>query len=1055
MNQLLPIIFVLAATLSARGQSITAAPIVPDNLGLGLKQLVELHQQDARQAIDSIHSSTWLTSDESGRVVVNIYLNGDVPFGAINARLADLGLSVLASDPHWRGGVISAALPLGQGVAVAQLSGVQSVVLAHRPIRHVGAVTAQSSVVEHAEEVNTPGVVTAAGILGRGISVGIVSDSFDGAAGVPRASVGVAAGDLPGPGNPDGYSEPVAVLADDSRSTVVDEGRAMAEIVHDIAPAAKIAFSSAGSSQVAMANSIRNLRSDGRALCDIIVDDISFPDEPFFSDGIITKAVEDVATSNSLGGKKVTYFSASGNNTGGYSSDANIISVASGQARRGNLVLSQVPAQLYAGGFHNFGTSSDPVIGITVKTGADKSHTIAFQWDDPFNTGNVTTDYNLLVFDATGRYLSAISGIDNNQATSHPVEIVDLAANTTYQLVISLRTTGAPTARHFRLINADGNDVTGTYISSDTITLYGHAATLHANSVAAYVYNNNPNIVGSYNADKSNPPPGPFEPAVESFNARGGSLPFYFNAQGQRLPTPELRMKPDFAAVDGVDTSFFPKGADVDYDKDGYPNFFGTSAAAPNAAAFAALMLEAAGGPGSLSSAQVNTMLQQSASAHDLDANFSRATATNGGVAIIVTAAGDDSNQSATSPTFFTAAFSGQTGESLDTLVIDLTNSNLVFDPSTDQGFPFTVGQNASNIPVTATLSSDLRTLTLSFGSGFNPGASISFGIDRDLIGIHAGGNSADLLGGALIVGTTHAGQTLYGAFANRLGNDFSPTEGYGLLDARRAVETIVGKNASGKGIPLNLSTRGQVGSADDVLIGGIIVSGSAPKRLILRAMGPSIPVAGALADPFLELYDSNGLKLATNDNWEDDPSQAAQIRATGIAPSDRRESALVQTLAPAAYTAVVRGAQASGGIALVEAYDLDAQPAASYLANIATRGSVQAGDNALIGGFILNAPSRVVVRAIGPSLAASGVAGYLSDPALELRDAQGSVVMSNDNWQQNAFQAMQLQTIGIAPADPLESAMTLSLNAGAYTPIVRGAHGTTGVGLVEVYDLQ
>ncbi|MFN2476332.1 MAG: S8 family serine peptidase [Chthoniobacterales bacterium] len=1054
MNKAFAIILSLAAAVGARAQNISAGASLPENLGLGLSQLVELQQQDAGQVGDRMRSSPSITSDESGRVIVNIYLDGRLPLAEISGKLTQLGITIVAVDASWRAGAISAALPLSQAQAVAQLAGIQSVVLAHRPIRHVGAVTAQSSIVERAGEVNTPGVMSASGFLGRGISVGIVSDSFDTAAGVPRAVAGVASGDLPGDGNPDGYSEPVVVLADDTSSTPSDEGRAMAEIVHDIAPAAKIAFSAARQTQVAMAASIRNLRTNPRALCDIIVDDISFPDEPFFSDGMIAQALEDVVTSSSLPGKKVSYFSASGNNIGGYAADANIISVANGQAHRGNLSLSQVPAGLYAGGFHNFGSNSDPVIGITVKTGADKSHTIAFQWDDPFNTGNVTTDYNLLVFDATGRYLPAVSGTDNNQATGHPVEIVDLAANTTYQFVIALRTASA-TARHLRLINTDGSDLTGSYLSPDTITLYGHAAAVHANSVAAYTYNNNPNIVGSYNPDKTNPPPGPYEPAVEGFNARGGDILFYFNAQGQRLGTPEFRRKPDFAAADGVDTSFFPKGTDADFDKDGYPNFFGTSAAAPNAAAFAALLLEAAGGPTSLSAAQVTDILQQSASAHDVDPNFSVASAKNGNASVTLTASGDDSNQSATSPTFFTATFAGQTSDSLASLVIDLTNTNLVFDPRTELGYPFTVGQNTSNTPVSASLSSDLRILTLTFGSGLIAGDSISFGIDRDLVGINAGGNSADLLGGALITGMTHEGQTLYGAFANRLGSDFSPIEGYGLLDARRAVEAIVGKSGSGDGVPLNLSTRGRVGTADEVLIGGIIVNGNAPKKLILRAMGPSLPVEGALGDPSLELYDSNGQKLASDDNWEDDPNQAAQIRATGIAPGDRRESALVETLAPSAYTAVVRGAQASSGIALVEAYDLDPQPASSHLANIATRGSVQAGDNALIGGFILSAPSRVVVRAIGPSLATSGVAGSLSDPTLELRDSQGSVVMANDNWQQNAFQAMQLQTLGIAPSDPLESAMILSLSGGPYTPIVRGSHGATGIGLVEVYDLQ
>src|SRR5205814_4578537 len=144
--------------------------------------------------------------------------------------------------------------------------------LARKPIRRVGAVTAESSVVEHAVEVNTPGVVTPQGILGRNITVGIVSDSFDGAKNVPRASVGVASGDLPGPGNPDGYTQSVVVLADHTSADATDEGRAMAEIVHDIAPAAKICFSASGDTQVSMAASIRNLRTSPQTLCDVIVD---------------------------------------------------------------------------------------------------------------------------------------------------------------------------------------------------------------------------------------------------------------------------------------------------------------------------------------------------------------------------------------------------------------------------------------------------------------------------------------------------------------------------------------------------------------------------------------------------------------------------------------------------------------------------------------------------------------------------------------------------------------------------------------------------------------
>ncbi|MDQ6656329.1 MAG: hypothetical protein M3Y80_11010, partial [Verrucomicrobiota bacterium] len=175
-----------------------------------------------------------------------------------------------------------------------------------------------------------------------------------------------------------------------------------------------------------------------------------------------------------------------------------------------------------------------------------------------------------------------------------------------------------------------------------------------------------------------------------------------------------------------------------------------------------------------------------------------------------------------------------------------------------------------------------------------------------------------------------------------------------------------------------------------------------------------------------------------------------------GVAPTDPRESALVETLNAGAYTAIVSGAGGSSGVALVEVYDLDARPRVSRLANIATRGAVQSGDNVLIAGFILNqGPEQIVARATGPSLANAGVAGTLADPSLELHDAQGALVMANDNWQQDSFQALQIQTVGLAPANPLESALTSTLAPAAYTLIMRGAHATTGIGLVEVYDVR
>lgn len=1051
--------FLFLATISrAQLASPLTAPPVPENLGLGLRELVELSQTSQAGLQQQIQTAPAINSDAAGRVVANVHLDGKVPLAAVQANLVALGLEVIAVEDHWRNGVISVRLPLAAAAAVANLPGVRSITLARRPVRRVGAVTAESSVVEHAAEVNTPGIMTPQGIIGRNISIGIVSDSFDGAANVPRASAGVASGDLPGPGNPDGYTQPVVILKDDNGADATDEGRGMAEIVHDIAPAAKISFSTCGATQSTMAAAIRSLRTSSASLCDIIVDDIGFADEPFFSDGIISQAVDDVVTSNTLPGKKVVFFSASGNTDNhGYDATAHIVSVALGVSSSvGFVKMNQVPSSLYAGGFQNLNPNSTPFIVMSVTTDSDPGE-LVLQWDDPFNTGGVTTDYNLLVFDAAGNYLSSVSGRDNNFATSEPVEIVDLNPNTTYQLVISLASANPPTATHLRMISFGQGVVTGPYFGNKVISLFGHPAAANANAVAAYVYDNTPNVVSNYNPNHTNPPPGPYAPAIESFDALGGNLPFYFDSQGNRLASPQIRQKPEFAAADGVDTSFFPPDDGADSDNDGFPNFFGTSAAAPNAAAIAALLLEAAGGPQSLTPQQVRDKLQQSTLPHDLDLNFSRATIKAGNSSLDLSASGDDSNDSATNPSFFTLQWDNGNGVPLQQVTIDLTHTALVFDPRSDVGFPFTVGPEPEGVSITSSLSADLRVLTLNFGN-FTPGKSIRFGIDRDYAGINAGGNSADALGGVSVTAVADPKAPLFTAFNNQLGHGFSPTDGQGLLDAKLAVETIVGHKSTFNGASVNLSTRGNVSTGDDVLIGGLIIDNSATKNIIIRALGPSVPVSGTLPDPTLELRDQNGGLITSNDNWQDDPVQASQIQATGIPPTDPRESAIVKSLAAGSYTAIVRGANSATGIGLVEVYDLDSQPAASHLANIATRGFVHLNDNVLIAGFILQqGTSQVVVRAIGPSVFALAPAtpSALADPSLELRDSQGNLQMSNDNWQEDSFQAVELSAVGLAPTSPVESAFLATLPSGSYTAIVRGAHGTTGNAVVEVYNVR
>ncbi len=252
----------------------------------------------------------------------------------------------------------------------------------------------------------------------------------------------------------------------------------------------------------------------------------------------------------------------------------------------------------------------------------------------------------------------------------------------------------------------------------------------------------------------------------------------------------------------------------------------------------------------------------------------------------------------------------------------------------------------------------------------------------------------------------------------------------------------------------LNVSTRADVLDGDSVMIGGFIVTGDAAKRVVLRAIGPSLAdagVTGVLANPILELYDSGGALRAQNDNWVSPLPD--YVVASGLTPTRPAESLIAATLPPGRYTAVVRGANGSTGVALFELYDLD--PGSSRITNISTRAEVGTTDDAMIGGFIVGgtAPSKVLIRALGPSLRAAGLAGTLPDPTLELRDREGSLIFQNDNWR--STQEQQIIDSTIAPLDDRESAIIATLSPGAYTAIARGAGDSTGVALVEVYSLD
>jgi len=251
-----------------------------------------------------------------------------------------------------------------------------------------------------------------------------------------------------------------------------------------------------------------------------------------------------------------------------------------------------------------------------------------------------------------------------------------------------------------------------------------------------------------------------------------------------------------------------------------------------------------------------------------------------------------------------------------------------------------------------------------------------------------------------------------------------------------------------------NISTRAAVGRGDNVTIAGFIINGATTRRLLIRAIGPSLAdrgVADSIADPVLELHDNSGNLIATNDNWKD--SQQAEIEATGIPPGNDAESALVWDFPAGAYSAVMSGKSGSTGVGLVEVFELGGSGTPRLL-NISTRGFVGSDDNVLIAGLIITGSENATIcfRALGPSLTGAGVPGALADPYLQLFNSQGVKLAGNDNWQDT--QRNEIQQTGLAPVSNLEAALLVGIPPGAYSAIVSGVGGATGIALVEAYHL-
>ena len=440
------------------------------------------------------------------------------------------------------------------------------------------------------------------------------------------------------------------------------------------------------------------------------------------------------------------------------------------------------------------------------------------------------------------------------------------------------------------------------------------------------------------------------------------------------------------------------------------------------------------------------------------------------GATLYFSGTGTVTNSGGTLHVLATSTIKGDGGITQTAGTIDLDGGNM--------NFPLGVDLNGGQLIGNGTFTGPIRNNGGIVGPGHSPGKITLTGDytqgANGTLNIEIGGTTAGTGYDQLVVSGI---ATLGGTLNITAINGFKPTVGdvYTLITAGSFsgsfatinINGFTGKiDSSTNGITLtvttvssqllNISTRLNVLTGDNVLIGGFIITGTTPKQVIVRAIGPSLGafgVVGALADPVLELHlpDSS---VVTNDNWRS--TQEQEIIDSNLAPTDDLESAIIATLPPGGYTAILSGNNGGTGVGLVEAYDLD--QAAGQLANISTRGFVDTDDNVMIGGFIVGGGSdgttaTVLVRAIGPSLTDFGVPGALQDPTLELHDGNGNTLMTNDNWKDDQEAAIAATTL--QPTNDLESAILATLPTGAYTAIVRGQNNTTGVGLVEVYNLQ
>ena len=760
----------LGASMSAESQG-----PVPDNIGGGLRQLIEAQGNGA--AKPSAVSAAALMEprvlrDTQSRVLVNVWLDGGRPQAAVHESLAALGANVHAELASYRKGVIAAYVPVERARDAARLAGVRSVTLEHKPELRLGKATSQGVATMHADKLN------AIGLTGQGMTVGVLSDSFNTAPNsvtTDHAAQDIKSGDLPGPGNPFGDTTPIVVVDEDPVAGT-DEGRALMQIVYDIAPDAKQCFATAFTGEVQFAANILKLADPkGKCKADVIDDDVGYSQEPFFSDGVVALAVDQVKADG------VAYFSSAGNdNSGNYSATFNPIS--DGDARAsfaGPLVLGNVPTELTAGGWHNFGNSKNVSLVLPIfasATGSGPPHLLILQWDDQFFDNTPTASYDFLVFDDNGFYHPELSGIDNIYSTFQPVQGVTLPGGNSglvWFVAIALRGPGftTPHAMHLQMVDFDdGAQVTLLQFANRLApSVFGHPAAAGAIAVAADYWNNTA--------------------STEYFSSLGPTA-IFFDQDHVRLAEPQIRFKPEIAAPDGVDTTFFgQQGAPTDPN----PVFFGTSAAAPHAAAVGALLIQAAGGPGKLAPDELKTLLEETTQQpHQLTAGAVTARLISGSDEVTVFVKGF----LALDPTQFTFEFTGPPGDSVKEIVMDASTANIAFGDNTDQ---FLIG--VTNVPQGDIVYLNHNGLSpvakLEFlHQGFNNNRFVQLGFDFDNQELGFLGINSGLLFGTKVTAIIQSGnttKTVSGMLGGPTGRGYAVNDGFGLIDAFAAFQKLKG----------------------------------------------------------------------------------------------------------------------------------------------------------------------------------------------------------------------------------------------------------------------